>query len=324
MKCKVQNEKRKVKTQSLKFLIFSFALFALSFTLINGCSNKQLYKDTELLLGTFVEVTSSDAVAAKIAFAEIRRIENLLSKYKADSEISRLNQKGELRVSPETMFVLKKAEEFWLLTDGAFDVTVGPLMDLWGFTQKKYYLPKEQEVREVLKGVGFDKIILNPKDNMIKFRLPGMRIDLGALAKGYAVDCAVKELKKKGIKDFLINAGGDIYCLGDKRGQPWKVAIEEPRRNTLLGYLELKDVAVATSGDYQQYFLKDKKRYTHIFNPKTGYPVDSSVISVTVIAPDCLTADALATSIFVLGKVKGEALAKKFTDVRVKIVEDIK
>lgn len=321
---KVQSVKRKTKTQKLKLLTlsFNFTLCLLSsFTLLAGCQNQQLYKDSRVMMGTFVEVTSPDKKAVDIAFAEIKRIENLLSKYDPDSEVAKLNKSARLIVSSDTFYVIKKAKDFWLISNGAFDITVSPLMDLWGFTDKRYYLPTDEEIKSVLNLVGSDKIILHEGDNVIEFSLANMQIDLGAIAKGYAVDCAIKRLIKEGIRSCLINAGGDIYCLGDRFGRPWKVAIRDPRRKGISDYLELKDEAIATSGDYEQYFIEKQRRYSHIFNPKTGYPADSGLLSVTVIASDCLTADALATSIFVLGKEKGRALLEKFPEVKVKIIE---
>lgn len=273
-------------------------------------------------MGTFVEVTSPDKDAAKVVFDEIKRLDDLLSKYRENSEVSRLNKIGKLKVSPETSHIIKKAGEFWLASDGAFDITVGPLIDLWGFTDKKYYLPEKKEIKGVLTRVGFDKIVFHNNDNMVKFKIPGMKIDFGGIGKGYAVDCAVNKLKEKGIKSCLINAGGQIHCLGNKFGKPWRVAIRNPRKAGLIDYLELEDKAVSTSGDYEQYFMKGNRRYGHILNPKTGYPANSGVISATVIANDGLTADALSTSIFVLGKAKGEELAKRFTDVKVEIMEE--
>ena len=155
---------------------------------------------------------------------------------------------------------------------------------------------------------------------MVKFKVLGAKIDLGAIAKGFAVDCAIRKLKEQGISSCLINAGGDIYCLGDKSGKPWKVALQNPRQSGLLDHLKLKDRAVATSGDYQQFFIKGSKRYSHILDPRTGYPADRGVISSTVVAPDCLTADALATAIFVIGKDKGSLLAQKFKDVELIVI----
>lgn len=335
-----------------KFLIIVLIIgWGITFALYQ---NPRLYKDTQVMMGTFVQVISPDKNAKDIVFTEIKRIENLLSKYNPDSEVSKLNdpalaRKGahSLKVSPETYYIIKKAKEFWLASAGAFDITVGPLLDLWGFTDKNYALPKEEDIKLRLTQIGSDKIILNKEDNVVKFIIPGIKIDLGAIAKGFAVDCAVDKLKKAKIKSCLINAGGDIYCLGNRLGKPWRVAIQNPfntnyqeSKHGLPGIIRsfnsckfnrnsrqfvlLKDQAIATSGNYEQFFLKNKKGYSHIFNPKTGKPADSGLVSVTVVAPDCLTADALATSIFVLGRTKGEELAKKFSGVRVIMIEEPK
>lgn len=273
-------------------------------------------------MGTYVEVISPDMRAPGIVFREIQRFENLLSKYKPDSEVTKLNESGKLKASPEAFYVIKKSVEFWRASDGAFDITVAPLVDLWGFTEKRYRLPTDKEIKSALNLVGSDKIILHEEDNVVEFKTPGMKIDLGAIAKGYATDCAVIKLKTAGIKSCLINTGGQIYCLGDNFGIPWKVAIKNPRGKTVIGYLKLKDKAVATSGDYEQYFFKNNKRYSHILNPKTGYPADSGILSVTVVAQDGLTSDALATAIFVLGKSKGAVLAGRFADTEVRIIEE--
>lgn len=289
--------------------------------LMLGCQNQKLFEDNRVMMGTFVEVKSPDKDAAGIVFKELKRIEDLLSKYKEDSEVSKLNTRGNLKVSSDTFYIIKKSLEFYKLSNGAFDITVAPLVSLWGFTDKKYSVPTQDEIREALKFVGSDKIILQDKDNVVKFSISGMKIDLGAIAKGYASDCAVAKLKEAGIKSCLVNVGGQIYCLGNKFNKPWKIAVKSPRRKGFNSQLELENKAVATSGDYEQYFIKDKKRYSHILNPKTGYPSDSGILSVTVVAPDGLTADALGTAIFVLGRDKGMELARKFSDVTLKIIE---
>ncbi len=280
-----------------------------------GCQAKPLYRQTQVMMGTFVEVVSPRKEAAAIVFAEMKRIERLLSKYDPASEVSQLNRLGKLRVSPETFYIIAKAKEFWSASNGAFDITVGPLMDTWGFTDKKYRKPTDAEIAAALQRVGSDKIILKKNDNVVEFSARDMRIDLGGIAKGYGVDCAVKKLKEAGITSCLINAGGQVYALGTKYGSPWRVGMRNPRPAGLPDNpqaLELTDQSVSTSGDYEQYFTEGQKRYAHIIDPKTGYPVDSGVISATVIAGDGLTADALSTSVFVLGKTQGEALVKKF------------
>ncbi|MFH1458122.1 MAG: FAD:protein FMN transferase [Candidatus Omnitrophota bacterium] len=314
-KSKIQNSKQRI------FYLY-FVLCALTFEFLCGCQNKQLYNERRIAMGTFVEVLSDRANAAGIVFKEIKRIEGLLSKYNPDSEVSLLNKAGMLKASPETFTVIKKAKEFWQESEGAFDITVAALMDLWGFTNREYVVLNQEQITESLKKVGSDKIALNETDNVIKFLDSGIKIDLGGIAKGFAVDCAVKKLKEAQVKSCLINAGGDVYCLGKKSGRAWRVAVQNPRHPGVINQFELNDQCAATSGNYEQYFTLGGKEYAHIINPKTGSPADSGLSSVTVIAPDCLTADALATTIFVLGKEKGEALAEKYPGVHVEFIED--
>jgi thiamine biosynthesis lipoprotein len=300
---------------------FLLVISYLAIFILCSCQKQELHKESRVMMGTFVEVVSPDKKAASIVFAEIQRVEGLLSKYKEGSDIWQLNRSGKWVVNPDTLYVIREAKKFWQMSNGAFDITVAPLVELWGFKDKKYSVLQEEKIKATLKLVGMDKIIFNDFNNMVEFKVLGMQIDLGAIAKGYAVDCAVDKLRRQGIKSCVINAGGQIYCLGNKFGKPWKVAIKDPRQEDFYDFLKLKDKAVSTSGDYEQYFIRGKKRYSHIFNPKTGYPAESDIISVTVVASDGLTADALATSIFVLGKEKGKELIKKFPDVKVKIIE---
>ncbi len=288
---------------------------------VSGCSKKEVvHERTAVMMGTFVSVISDDVRAAGIVFDEISRAESLLSKYDGKSELSRLNSSGRTPVGPDLMYLLTKAKEMWFATDGAFDVTVAPLMDIWGFTKKEFRIPPDSEIKAALNLVGMNKLIFHPSENVIEFGFPGMKIDLGGAAKGYAVDRAARKLEEAGVKSCLINAGGQIYCLGTNAGKPWKVAIKNPRGSDMSGYLELSDQAVATSGDYEQFFVADSKRYSHIMDPKTGRPCESGVISATVIAPDGLTADLLATSIVVLGREKGEELMKRFPDCKARIL----
>jgi thiamine biosynthesis lipoprotein len=297
-------------------------IFLSAVLIFSGCAKEKLYKDTRILMGTFVEVTSPNESAAKIVFSEIKRIEDKLSKYNASSEVARLNKLRRLKVSPETFFIIKRSKELSRLTNGAFDITVAPLVTLWGFKDKNFYTPEQREIDQALKLTGSDKIILNERDYVVEFKLSGMQVDLGAIAKGYAVDCAVRKLREAGINSCLINAGGQIYALGDKLGLPWKVAIRNPKSKSFLNYIYIKDKAVSTSGNYEQYFDSKGKRYGHIFNPKTGYPSESEFASVTVVAPDGVTADALSTSVFVLGKEKGKELVDRFQNTELITITD--
>lgn len=274
--------------------------------LLTGCQERELYSQRQLLLGTVVEVISPYQEAADIVFKEIKRVENIFSTYLKGSAVSHLNKTGFLNTNFEVAHLIEESKKFSKLTNGQFDITVGPLTKIWKDAFIKNRIPDKVEIKNSLKLVGFDKIYIDKNSHNIRFKEKGMKIDLGAIAVGYAVDCAVKELKRKGIDSAIINAGGDIYCLGTKFGRPWRIGLQHPReKENILSTLELKDMAVTTSGDYEQYMKIGKKRYSHIINPKTGYPIDNDVISVTVIAKDTITADAVATCVFLLGKEKG-------------------
>ncbi len=191
----------KIRRYLIAFLILGWGITLIYYILRTNppkylLKTKQLYRDNRLLMGTIWEITSPDKQAGEIVFSEAGRIERLLSKYIASSEISQLNRLGKLKVSAETFYIIKKSQEFYHLCQGAFDITVAPLIDLWGFTNQKFQVPGDDQIQAVLKRVGNDKIILHEKDNVVEFRIPGTQIDLGAIAKGFALDCAVKKLKE--------------------------------------------------------------------------------------------------------------------------------
>ncbi len=313
----------KIAHKELNFISFSLrGLAKASLLLIIGCQGQMpVHRDTQLLMGTYVEVVSQDSRAARIVFDEVKRIEKLLSKYDPDSEVSRLNKTGTVTAGPDLYYLLTRSKEFWFATDGAFDITVGPLMDIWGFTTKNFRQPADDEIRAVLSRVGMNKIIFHPPDNVVEFTVRGSAIDVGGLGKGYAVDCAVGLLRAAGVRSCLINAGGQIYCLGTNAGKPWRVAVRDPRSRTLRGSFGLVDKAVATSGDYEQFFIAGGRRFSHIMDPRTGRPSNSGVISATVIADDGLTADFLATALVVMGKEKGKALLERYPGAEAKVVE---
>ncbi len=272
------------------------------------------YRSNRVLMGTFWEVTSPRKEASEIVFAEAERLEGLLSKYIPESEVSRLNLAGELKVSPDTFYLIKTAGDLAGKTEGAFEISIAPLVDLWGFSNKDYRLPANEEINKTLKLVGSDKIILHENNNMVKFKFPGMKIDLGGIAKGYALDCAGSRLKERGITDCLINAGGQVYALGRINGEPWKIAVKNPRKPEISRIVELENKSVSTSGDYEQFFFDNGKRYCHILNPKTGYPADSGIASVTVIDKSAMTADVLSTSAFILGEEGTRRLKENFPE----------
>jgi thiamine biosynthesis lipoprotein len=257
------------------------------------------------------------------AFREVQRIDFLMSHYREDSEISRVNRdagKKETKVSPEMLRMIEQAIEFSSLSEGAFDITIGPVFRLWNFREGKF--PEEKNLRENLKKVGYRQIKIDRTRSSIFLQEEGMEIDLGAIAKGYAVDSASAVLKEKGIENFLVNAGGDLKVSGSKeKGVPWIVGIQHPRLpSQMVAKLSPRQAGVATSGDYKKFFIERGERYHHLLNPSTGTPARECQ-SVTVMAPSAMAADALATAVFVLGPKKGLALVKRMNDVHAIIVD---
>lgn len=292
----------------------SYYLFRSRKTNESSEETRRQYRSNRVLMGTFWEVTSWRKEAAGIVFAEAERLEGLLSKYIPESEVSRLNRAGELKVSPDTFYLIKSSGDLSGKTEGAFEITIATLVDLWGFSNKDYRLPAKEEISKTMKLVGSDKIILLENNNMVKFKFPGMKIDLGGIAKGYALDCAVSKLKEHGINDCLINAGGQVYALGKGNKGPWKIAVQNPRKPEISKIVELENKSISTSGDYEQFFFDNGKRYCHILNPKTGYPADSGIASVTVIDKSAMSADVLSTSAFILGEEGIGKLKKNFPE----------
>ena len=311
------------------FLIFLIlAIFLIIFIpLILKVEERQkvkLFKHTQIIMDTTVEITTIpfDEEVVKEAFNVVKEIEVLMDNYRKESEISILNRQGENRASPFTLEVIKKAVNFSKLTGGAFDITCKPLVDLWRRAGRETRLPLPQEIREAISLVSYKDIML--EGNLIKFKKEGMGIDLGGIAKGYAVDKAIEILKREGINRALVNAGGDLYALGrGPQGKKWRIGIQDPRhKGKIMRVIGVEDRAVATSGDYERCFFINGKRHSHIVNPCTGMTVENVPMSVTIIAPDATTADALATGVFVLGPREGMDLINSLSDVEGMIISE--
>lgn len=264
------------------------------------------------LMGTRVEATvlHDDVPAARAAlvkaFREMERVEALLSRHIETSDVSRVNRAAgrmPVRVRAETFAVLRRAREASARYEGLFDITIGPLSALWGFSDDRPVRvpdPDTLAARRAL--VDYHDLILDPADTTAFLRRPGMMLDLGGVAKGYAIDRAVAVLRAEGMKRFLVDAGGDLYAAGTRAdGGRWRVGIKHPRRpDALVATLELQDQAVATSGDYERFVIRDGRRYHHLLDPRTGYPADGFE-SATVLASSAEAADALATYVFIAG-----------------------
>ncbi|MBL7085364.1 MAG: FAD:protein FMN transferase [Candidatus Omnitrophica bacterium] len=312
------------------------ALLLIILLFFSGCTKTSapLVKRSQPHLGTIVEITVADQdkprqfinKAIKKAFAEIRRVEDLLSRFGPESDISRINaqaHKQPTKVSAETITLLEKSIMFSELSDGAFDITVYPLMEIWGLRgEPKKEIPSALQLKEALGRVGYQNINIIKKEQSVFLSLPGMSLDLGGIAKGYAVDRAISILKQEGIKSALVNVGGDIYAWGKRdKSEGWMLGVQHPReKDTILSVLELENRAVATSGDYQKYIEIEGRRYSHIINPKSGFPCTDVPASVTVLAKDCVSADALATSAFILGPEKGVDLINQLENTEAIIV----
>ena len=255
----------------------------------------------------------ADAVEA--AFAELNAVNEMMSTYIPDSELSDLNRNGHqepVKVSDDLFEVISTALKYSEMTNGAFDVTVKPLIELWKKAERENRKPTDEQIADARSKVGYEKIILDEANKTIKFAVEGMSIDLGAIAKGYAIDKAVNALKARGATSAMIDVGGDIRCFGEgtgKKGQTgWRIGLQDPKADAgLLLVLKLKDRAVATSGDYRRYVVIEGQHYSHIFNPKAGIST-TDLTSVSVIAETAMQADILATSISVMGAEKGLAL----------------
>lgn len=281
-------------------------------------------KQIEMIMGTLVEVTviPANEKAIREAFEALKKVDALMSTYKEDSEISILNREGKAQVSEETLEVIEDAIKFSNLTDGAFDITCRPLINLWKKAKKEEKVPTEEEMEEAISLVGYQRIIL--EGNQIRLEKEGMQIDLGGIAKGYAVDKAIEALEKNSIKRALVNAGGDLYALGtDPQGKKWQIGVQDPREeDKIIDIMKVKDKAVATSGDYRRYFTLEGKRFSHIVNPKTGLTVQDVPMSVTIIGPDATTTDALSTGVFVLGPEEGMKLIESLSEVEGMIISE--
>lgn len=282
----------------------------------------------QLLMGTFARVvvvaqsrdTGKKCIGA--AFEQIRKVDGLMSDYKSDSEISLVNREAAERaveVSESTYEVLRRSVEFSKLTDGAFDITVGPLMALFRQAKQKGIPATAEQIAEAKSRVGFEKLTLDSEKRTVRFAIGGMSLDLGGIAKGYAIDKAVEAAQQSGALGAMVDIGGDIRCFGSppEGRDHWLVGVQDPSAATegigggrLLLILKANNVAVTTSGDYQQYVMIEGKRQSHIMNRETGKSAEG-LSSVTIITDNATDADALATSVTVLGAEDGLALIEK-------------
>ncbi|MEW6196552.1 MAG: FAD:protein FMN transferase [Bacteroidota bacterium] len=300
-----------------------YFIYILLLLLTLSCSNEKVFKRTTISMGSTVEiqvrgindVTASRAITA--AFEEVKRLDTLFSTYMTGNPMWMMNNTDadEIIVNNEMFVMLKRCDELWKITDGAFDPAIGNLIDIIGFEKGLPKLPTDKQIKDALKIIGWKNVRL--KEGNILIKPKQVKLSFNAVVPGYAADKAANLLSNFGIKEYLINVGGEIFT----RGNNWKIGIQHPRKeNELLGAINANGMGISTSGDYEQYFKKDGRRYSHLLNPLTGYPADECE-AVTIIAKEALLADALSTGVFILGPKKGMELIEKLENVEGIIID---
>ncbi len=298
----------------------SFFLMMLAVALFTGCTRASTVQKTETIMGTEVTITvtarspEEGEAAIEAGMAELRRLDAMMSLYKAGSELTKVNLaagKHPVNVSPEMIEVVEHAAKISKLSGSVFDVTVGPFVVLWRMRLKEGTVPTDDELVRVRPRVNYKNIIIDKKASTIFLKKTGMIMDFGGM-KGYMADRTADIIKKRGIQNAIIAVAGDIWVLGRRAdGAPWRIGVQHPREHDkTLAVLELSDKYVSTSGDYERFVIREKKRHHHIIDPRTGKP-SKGVISVTLIGDKGALIDPLAKVPFILGPEEGLKLVKK-------------
>ena len=273
---------------------------------------------TEFVLGTVCTINLFEYGTPeryRALFARLREIEDRMSVNKTGTELDAVNEaagRTPVPVHPDTYYVVEKALEYARVSGGAFDPTVGPLVKLWGIGTEDAHVPESLEIEKALKKIDYQKVLLDSEHYAIYLKEEGMALDLGAIAKGFAADELATMLRQWRIRRALIDLGGNILVVGEKKdGSPWRIGVQDPRsgRGEYIGIVQIKrDKTTVTSGIYERYFEQDGKRYHHILSTRDGYPVQNGLLSVTIVADRSIDADALSTTVFALGYEKGLSL----------------
>lgn len=307
-------------------------LFICTFFVFQAVNAESTFKRTLKLMGSRFEITViaentelGDQYIEE-AVAEITRIERLISSWNPESQTSEINRQAGIipvKVDLELYQLIERANGISNLTDGAFDISYASMDRIWKFDGSMTIIPSAEEIKHSVSKVGYQKIKLNASDTTVFLTEKGMKIGFGAIGKGYAADKAKALLIKKGVKGGIINASGDMNTWGKQtNGEDWKVAITNPlNKDKAIAIFPLNNSAVVTSGDYEKYIKLEGKKFAHIIDPRTGYPT-SGIISATVFAPKAELADALATSIFVMGVNAGIDRINQLPNIECIIIND--
>ena len=276
---------------------------------------------TRIVVELWSEQREPGERAIEAVLAEMRHIDADMSTYKSDSEVSRVNAraaKEPVKVSQELFDLLETALEYSRITDGAFDITYASVGFMYDFRARRH--PTDQQIAAALPAVNYHHLLLDRAHRTVRFTQPGVRIDLGGIAKGYSVDRGIEILKRRGIRHALVSAGGDSRIIGDRFGKPWIVGIRHPdRKDEVILRIPLVDTAISTSGDYERYFDENGVRYHHIIDPRTGHSA-SAVRSATVLAPTATRTDGLSKTAFVLGAEEALRIYARLGDVEAVLV----
>jgi len=288
-----------------------------------GCTKEQKSESigrTEVIMGTVVKVTlydgGSDEILDKV-FERIAEIENLVSINKEGTELDELNENAGIKgvkVSDTSYDIIKRGLYYSKLSNGGYDITIGPLVKLWSIGLPEAKVPTQEEIDKTIKNIDYSKVKINPDTKEVFLSEKGIMLDLGSIAKGYAADEIVKILREEGVKQAIVDIGGNIYAMGLKNGDTdWKIGIQNPfdDRGNVLGSVEISDKTVVTSGVYERFIEKDGVKYHHILNPDTGYPYETDIVAVSIIADKSIDADALSTLIFTKGLDEGLSFVEK-------------
>lgn len=309
-------------------LVSWVCLTALAASLAGAAAHGAWHRDAQDIMGTRVQVElwHDDAAAAAVlldaVMAEMRRIDAAYSTYSQRSDLSALNRQapaGWVAVSDELYHLLERSRRVSELTGGAFDITYASVGRYYDYRSGRR--PDAEQIRRAVEAIDFRYVELDPTAARVRFAHPQVYVDLGGIAKGYAVDCGIDILRRAGVAEASVSAGGDSYILGDRRGQPWTVGIRDPRNGEAMSaVLPLTDTAVSTSGDYERFFEEGGVRYHHILDPATGRSARDAW-SVTILGPDATFTDALSTSVFVLGPERGLALVDRLPGIDAIIID---
>lgn len=281
-----------------------------------------------MVFGTFYSVTyQHDKDLQKEIEAELQRVDNALSPFNKKSVITAVNNNKPAQLNDMFLYVFDLAKQISKDTDGAFDITVAPLVNAWGFGFKNDCPPTQHTVDSLRQLIGYDKVRLVGK--AVKKDDPRIMLDCSAIAKGYGSDVVARYLSSQGVKNYMVEIGGEIVACGiSPRRVPWVIGVEKPVDDSLshdkglMTTINVTDIAMATSGNYRNFYYKDGKKYAHTIDPKTGRPVQHSILSATVLAKECAVADAYATSFMVMGLEKTKALLKRHPELKAYIIYD--